>query len=123
MKKIVCAVFGIILVLSAGGAALGWDAEGVIYGTDIEYSGLEVSKNGVAVKLTNTSNTDVKVSLKLTFNDRNGSSLGYSIFGLREIQAGSYADISRNYLNGKWKACRDAARMELVKMTYEPIYY
>jgi uncharacterized protein YxeA len=123
MKKIVCAVFGIILVLSAGGVALGWDAEGAIYGTDIEYSGLAVSKNGVAVKLTNTSNTDVKVSLNLIFYDRNGHSLGYSIFGLREIQAGSYADISGNYLNGKWKACRDAVRMEFVKMTYEPIYY
>jgi hypothetical protein len=112
-----------LLTLAACGAALGWDAEGVIYGTDIEYSGLTVSKNGVAVKLTNTSNTDVKVSLKLTFHNANGGSLGYSIFGLREIQAGSYADISRNYLNGKWKECRDAARMEFVKMTYEPIYY
>ncbi|MDR1510091.1 MAG: hypothetical protein LBS53_10665 [Synergistaceae bacterium] len=123
MKKISCAVLGIILTLSVSGAALGWDTEGVIYGTDIEYSGLVVSKSGVAVKLTNTSNTDVKVSLKLTFYGRNGSSLGYSIFGLREIQAGSYADISKNYLNGKWKECRDAARMEFVKMTYEPIYY
>lgn len=123
MKKIVCAVLGIILALLTSITALGWDAEGVIYGTDIEYSGLVVSKSGVAVKLTNTSNTDVKVSLKLTFYDRNGNSRGYSIFGLREIQAGSHADISRNYLNGKWKECRDAVRMEFVKMTYEPIYY
>ncbi|MDR2779900.1 MAG: hypothetical protein LBB28_02115 [Synergistaceae bacterium] len=123
MKKITCAVLGIILILATSGAVFGWDAEGVIYGTDVEYSGLAVSKNGVSVKLTNTSNTDVKVSLKLTFYDKNGSSLGYSIFGLREIQADFYADISGNYLNGKWKECRDAARMEFVKMTYEPIYY
>jgi hypothetical protein len=123
MKKITCAALAMLLILMSCGTILGWDAEGVIYGTDIEYSGLSVTKSGVAVKLTNISDTDVKLSLKLTFSDRNGNSLGYAIFGLREIKARSYANISKNYLNGKWKECRDAARMEFVKMTYEPIYY
>jgi hypothetical protein len=123
MKKIACAALGLLLVLTANGAVFGWNAEGVINGTDIEYSGLLVSKSGVAVKLINISNTDVKISLKLTFYNINGSSLGYSIFGLREIGADSYADISKNYLSGKWKECRDAARIEFDKMTYEPIYY
>jgi hypothetical protein len=105
------------------GSLWAWEANGAIPGTDIEFSNLEVSKKGVAVRLANTSSDDVKVSLKLTFYDRNGNALGYSLFGLREIPAGAYSDISGNYLNGKWKPCRDSQRIEFAKMTYEPIYY
>jgi hypothetical protein len=111
------------VVLSAADCAQAWSSDGVISGTDLEYSGLSVTKKGVSVRLTNTSGDDVKVSLKLTFYDVNGSSLGYSIFGLREIGARQQVEVSDNYLTGKWKPCRDSQRMEFLKMTYEPIYY
>ncbi|MDR3280528.1 MAG: hypothetical protein LBT23_08445 [Synergistaceae bacterium] len=122
MKKIFMAILIVSFAFIIARAASAWPAEGVIYGADIEYSGMSVTKNGVSVKLTNTSGNDVKVSLKLTFYDTKGNSLGYSIFGLREIAAGGYADISNNHLNGKWKPCRDAQRIDFSKMTYEPLY-
>ena len=103
-------------------AASVWDADGVIPGTDIEYSGLSVTRSGVSVKLTNTSADDVKVSLRLTFFDRSGNSIGYSLFGLREIWAENFVTISNNYLNGNWRACRDAPRIDFARMTYELIY-
>jgi hypothetical protein len=81
-----------------------------------------VSKSGVSVRLANTSGYDVRVSLKLTFFDGYGNSIGHSVFGLREISAGEPVEISGNYLSGKWKECRDAAKISFVKMTYEPIY-
>ena len=130
MKKIFrgfCAA-GIFMALifatgvKASYAAPVWPAEGVISGTDIEYAGLSVSAGGVSVRLTNTAGHDVKVSLRLTFLDRNGNTLGYSIFGLREIYAGRYVSISNNHLNGSWRTCRDAPRMVFSSMTYEPIY-
>ena len=100
-----------------------WAVDGVIRGTEIEYSGLTVSRSGVSVRLTNTSTDDVKVSLKLTFLDRGGNSIGHSIFGLREIEAGASVTISNNHLNGNWRACRDSARIDFARMTYEYIYY
>ena len=129
MEKFFCAAraatFILILTLwiaVSGTVASAWTADGVIPGTEIEYSELSVSKSGVSVKLTNTSAYDVKVSLKLTFLDREGNSLGYAIFGLREMEAGDSVTISNNYLNGNWKTCRDSARMDFSRMTYEPIY-
>jgi hypothetical protein len=110
------------LILIIAGTSYAWTTDGVIPGTDIKYSGMSVTKNGVNVKLTNVSDNDVKISLKLTFYDANGNSVGYSLFGLREIYAGGYADVSNNFLNGKWKQCRDSQRMGFSKMTYEPIY-
>lgn len=109
----------ILLMFAAGANA--WDEQGTIYGTDIEYSQLALSKNGVQVRLTNTYETDIKLSLRLTFYDRTGNTIGYSLFGLREIPRSSYVEIGNNYLNGNWRACRDAARIEWQKMTYEPI--
>jgi hypothetical protein len=122
MKKIFLAITMAAVFFASAKAVFAWDAEGLVPGTDIRYSGLAVSKGGVAVKLTNTSGDDVKVSLKLTFFDANGNSIGYTIFGLREIYANSSADISGNHLSGKWKPCRDSARIDFSKMTYEPIY-
>ena len=130
MKKNHCAARAAILILIFAMAitishrvVFAWETDGVIAGTDIEYSALVVSRQGVSVKLTNTSNDDVKVSLKLMFLDRTGNSLGYSIFGLREIGGGDSATVTNNYLNGNWRKCRDSARMDFSKMTYEPIYY
>ena len=121
MKRLFTAglTLSILLVLVAG--AYAWEAQGMIYGTDIEYSMLELSKNGVRVRLANTYDTGVRLSLRLAFYDRTGNTIGYSLFGLREIPGGAYVDISGNYLNGNWRACRDAARIEWQKMTYEPI--
>ena len=102
--------------------AFAWEANGVIPGTEIEYSGLAISRQGVSVKLTNTSTDDVKVSLRLTFFDRTGNSLGYSLFGLREIRAGDSVTVSNNYLNGNWRACRNASRIGFARMTYDYIY-
>lgn len=102
--------------------AYAWDAQGKIYGTDIEYSNLAVTKNGVDVKFTNTYYSDVKISLRLNFYDRTGNLLGYSIFGLQEIPAETYVDINGNYLNGNWRKCRDAAKLQWQRMTYEILY-
>ena len=129
MKKCFCAeravtliiVFVMVITVSHT-AAFAWDAEGVIAGTGIEYTGLSVTRSGVSVKLTNTSPFDVKVSLRLTFLDRDGNTVGYTIFGLREIWAGNSVTISNNYLNGNWRACRDAPRMNFSRMTYEYLY-
>jgi len=123
LRKLYQFIFIVSLTLITAGVACAWNTDGEIPGTDIEYSGLSVTKNGVGVKLTNASGYDVKISLKLTFYDNNGNSMGYSIFGLREIGADGYADISNNYLNGKWKLCKDAPRIDFSRMTYEPIYY
>ncbi|MDR1916874.1 MAG: hypothetical protein LBQ58_09905 [Synergistaceae bacterium] len=122
MKKIFLIVLAVSLILCSCSTLAAWDAEGAVPQTDIEFSSLEVSKGGVRVRLTNKSDYNVKVSLRLAFTDSEGNGIGYSIFGLREIPAGSYVDISNNYLNGNWKKCRDAHRMIWQKMTYEPIY-
>ena len=129
MKKILYAARAVttIIIFAAAitashAATPSWEADGVIPGTEIEYSGLSVTRSGVSVKLTNTSFFDVKVSLRLTFFDRNGNSLGYSLFGLREIWAESSVNITNNFLNGNWRACRDAPRMDFVRMTYEYLY-
>ena len=129
MKKCFCAarVVTLIIIFSmtvaiSHATAFAWEVDGVIPGTEIEYSGLSVSRSGVSVKLTNSSPGDVKVSLRLTFLDREGNSLGYTIFGLREIWAGNSVTITNNYLNGNWRACRDAPRINFAAMTYEPIY-
>ena len=103
-------------------AAHAWDAQGKIYGTDIAYSNLTVTKNGVDVKFTNTFHSDVKISLRLNFYDRSGNLLGYSLFGLREIPAETYVDVGGNYLNGNWRKCRDATRIEWQRLTYEILY-
>lgn len=110
------------MVLVAAVCASAWENSGVVHGTGVEYSNLAVSKSGVNVTLTNTEEFPVKISLRLNFYDRNGNSIGYSLFGLREIEAGGKKEIVGNYLNGKWKTCRDAFRMEWQKMTYDVLY-
>ena len=112
-----------MIITVSGVAAFAWEADGAIPGTWIEYSGLTVSRSGVSVRLTNTSPNDVNVSLRLTFFDRGGNSLGYSLFGLREIWAGESVTFSNNHLNGNWRACRDAPRINFSRMTYEYIYH
>ena len=121
MKGLFAAILSLSILLTFVACAGAWDEQGTIYGTDIEYSSLTLSKNGVRVRLTNTYETAVKLSLRLTFYDRTGNTIGYSLFGLREIPGDAYVDIGGNYLNGNWRACRDAARIEWQKMTYEPI--
>jgi hypothetical protein len=123
LKKIISFAMSMTFLIVTASAAFSWPADGIIPGTDLEFSSLEVSREGVSVKLTNTSGDDVKVSLRLTFYDRESNAIGYSLFGLREIPAGSSIAVSRNYLNGKWKPCRDAPKGVFQKMTYEPIYY
>ena len=121
MKKIrlfLCLALAMFSVTTAHA----WEAQGKIYGTDVEYSNLAITRNGVDVKFTNTYDSDVKISLRLNFYDRTGNLLGYSIFGLREIPAETYVDINGNYLNGNWRHCRDAAKMEWQRMTYEILY-
>ena len=129
MKKILyaaCAVTTIIIfamaIPASHAATPSWETEGVIPGTEIEYSGLSITRSGVSVKLTNTSAYDVKVSLRLTFFSRDGNSIGYSLFGLREIWAENSVNITNNFLNGNWRACRDSPRMNFTSMTYEYLY-
>lgn len=122
MKRTILAATAALCLLIAAGAAYSWEAQGTVYGTDIDYSSLAVSREGVKVRFANTYDTDVKVSLKLHFYDKAGNAIGYSIFGLREIPGNTYIDVEKNYLNGNWRACRDAFRIRWEKMTYEPIY-
>jgi hypothetical protein len=102
--------------------ASAWEANGGIPGTEIGYSNLQVSREGVSVRLVNTSGTNIKISLRLAFFDRSGNETGYSLFGLREIPKESYVDIAGNYLSGGWKVCKGAPRIEWRKMTYEFVY-
>jgi hypothetical protein len=99
-----------------------WETNGKIPGTEVEFSGLQVSKSGVTVRLKNSEPTDVKISLELSFYDKYNNSIGHSIFGVREISQGTYVDITGNYLSGVWKSCKNATRMEWKKMTYEYLY-
>ena len=122
MRRFFLASLATLIILTSASALFAWEADGGVPGTEIEYSGLGVSKDGVSVKLTNASTGDVKVSLKLRFFDAGGNEIGYSIFGLREIPAGDSVEISGNHLSGRWKPCRDAARMNFSRMTYETIY-
>ncbi|MDR3321274.1 MAG: hypothetical protein LBS93_02410 [Synergistaceae bacterium] len=108
--------------LVAAARLMAWSAAGFVPETEIEYSDLQVTRDGVSVKLTNGSQIDVKVSLSVTFYDDSGNKVGHTIFGLRKISAGSVAEISRNYLTGNWRGCRDAPRAEWRKMTYEYLY-
>ena len=89
MKKIICIAIAVLSVLVTAAVSCAWNADGVIPGTEISYSGLTVSKDGVAVKLTNNSVSDVRVSLKLTFFNADGNADGYALFGLRTIAAGA----------------------------------
>jgi hypothetical protein len=122
MKKTVCIAAAVLSVFLASAAVYAWNADGVIPGTDISYAELSVSRGGVAVKLTNTSSYDVKISFKLTFVNEDGNTDGYALFGLRTIAAGKEVAVSRNYLTGNWRTCGKSARIILEKMTYEPIY-
>lgn len=115
-------IFAMICLLLFASLAHAWEKEGVIPTTELEFEGLDISKKGVGVKLTNTSHTPVKVSLKLTFFDERSNSIGYAIFGLREIKGDSYVNIAETHLNGNWKKCREAYRIEWRAMTYELIY-
>lgn len=110
----------ILLVLAP--LAFAWEKEGKIATTELAFSELEVNKKGVNVKLTNTSHTAIKASLKLTFFDERGNTIGYTLFGLREIAGDSYINIAENFLNGNWKKCRDSYRAEWQPMTYELVY-
>jgi uncharacterized protein YxeA len=123
MKKIFYLLLLLSLILLTEEALFAWEADGIIPGTDITFSNLALSKNGVSVKLVNSSSDDVRVSLKLSFYNNNGNTIGYSLFGVREIAAGASAEISGNHLSGKWKQCKEAQRTEFLKMTYEPLYY
>jgi hypothetical protein len=111
-----------VIELASPARLAAWNAAGGVPETEIEYSDMQVSKEGVTVKLANRSQTDVKVSLRVAFLDASGNEIGHSLFGLREIAAGSAAEVSRNYITGKWKECRDAPRAEWRKMTYEYLY-
>jgi uncharacterized protein YxeA len=122
-KKTLAAVCAaVILVSAAFNRASAWETNGRIPGTEIDYSNLQISKEGVEVRLFNFSNTDIKISLRLAFFDKSGNETGYSLFGLREIPKESYVDIAGNHLSGDWKACKGASRIEWRKMTYEFIY-
>jgi hypothetical protein len=123
MKKLLLLMMVVSFIFATCGVLAAWDANGIIPGSDVEFSSLAVSKSGVNVRLTNKSEYDVKISLKLIFRDGGANDIGYSILGLREIPAGSYSDISGNYLNGNWRNCRGAERLVWQLMTYEPIYH
>lgn len=112
----------VLLLLLLSLPAPAWEKKGIIPGTELEFSELGVSKSGVSVRLTNPSQTAVKVSIRLAFFDERGNSLGYTVFALREIAGGSYVNIADNFLNGSWKKCRDAYRSEWQPMTYELVY-
>jgi hypothetical protein len=117
------AIFSAVLILSmAACPASAWEANGRIPGTEIGYTGLIVSKEGVSVRFSNTSQTDIKLSLALHFYDKAGNDIGHSIFALMEIRGGGYADFAGNYLTGRMKDCRGAPRIEWKKMTYEYLY-
>ena len=122
MKKTICIAAAVLSVFMTVSALYAWNDGGVIPGTDISYSELTVSRDGVAVKLTNNSGSDVRVSLKLTFLNTDGYADGYALFGVRTIAAGTEAAVSRNYLTGNWRTCRKSAKIIFEKMTYEPIY-
>lgn len=123
MKKYsILTAVAVAIILVQATISPAWEAKGQIHGTEISYADLQLTKAGANVRLTNQSHTPVKVSLRLAFYGRNGNSIGYTLFGLREIPADSYVDISGNYLNGNWKACTDAYRMEWQKMTYQIVY-
>jgi hypothetical protein len=121
MKKTIC-IAAVLSVFLSVAAVYAWNADGVIPGTDISYSELTVSRDGVAVKLTNNSNYDARVSLKLTFFNEDGNADGYALFGLRTIAAGTEVAVSRNYLTGNWRTCNKSARIIFEHMTYQPIY-
>lgn len=95
---------------------------GMLPGTDIGYSNFSVSKSGITIRFTNTFNVDAKFSARVTFYDRNGNTLGYSVFGLREIPGESSIDIAGNHLSGDWKKCKRADRVDWQPMTYEVLY-
>jgi hypothetical protein len=123
MKKFLFLTTAVSFIFASCTVLAAWDANGTVPGADVEFSSLDISRNGVSVRLTNKSGYDVRISLKLIFQDGGGNSIGYSIFGLREIPEGSYADISGNYLNGNWRKCRAAERLVWQRMTYEPVYH
>ncbi len=121
-RKNILALLAILLLVACTSLAYAWEKEGSIPTTELTFSELTVSKKGVSLKLTNTSHTPIKISARLTFYDQGGNTIGYTVFGLREIPEGSYVNIAENYLNGNWRKCRDAYRTEWRPMTYELVY-
>lgn len=121
-RKIILMILVVIVALFCSSSSNALETNGKIYDTDVEYSDLVISKEGVSLKLTNTFSTPVKLSFSINFYDKNGNKIGHSIFGLRELAAESSSEYRGNYITGSWKACRDSFRAVFEKMTYEPIY-
>lgn len=122
LKALMPAALALCILLASAPLAIAWEANGILPGTDVEYTNLTVTKRGVSVRLQNMDDYPVKLSLRLSFFDRSGNTLGYSLFGLREIRSGKYIEFTNNHLSGSWKPCRDAARMEWKCLTHEVIY-
>lgn len=111
-----------VVFTAISGYAWALEKEGVIASTELTFSELEITKKGVSVRISNTSGTTIRTSLRLSFFDSYGNSLGYTIFGLREISGDTFVNISENSLSGNWKQCRDAYRMVWSAMTYDLLY-
>ena len=109
--------------LSAAESAYPFPVNGVIQGTDVEYSNLELTKSGVSVTLTNRSPGVVRISSQMLFLDKNATKIAGSIFALRDLEPGASINIDSNYLDGSWKkAKKETFRLEWKPMTYEHIY-
>lgn len=119
LRKTILAAACLLLFASLAHA---WEKDGLIPATELEFAELKISRKGVSVKLINTSHTPIKASLKLTFSDNRGNTIGYAIFGLREIGGGNYVNIAETHLNGDWKKCQEAYRAEWQPMTYQLVY-
>lgn len=112
-----------LTAIYAFAAESNWATSGTIPGTELAFTDLSVTKQGLSVRVTNNSLDPVKVSLRISFFDNQGNNIGHSVIALREVPAEAFFDVTNNYINGNWKACRDSHRMEFRHMTYEVLYY
>lgn len=106
-----------LLLLSTTAFAL--SSSGIVPDTTIEYSGLEVRKEGVNVVLVNSSDVTVRISVKLLFFNAENDRIAETFFALREIAPRGSSGVQNNFLNGNWKKTAKAPRLRWELFTYD----
>ena len=117
MKRIRVAILPLFLLLLST-VAFALPNSGVVSGTGVAYSNLEVNKNGVDIQLINSSDATIRISVKLLFLNAEDERISETFFAVREIEPGAYSRVKNNFLNGNWKKTAKAPRIRWELFTY-----
>jgi hypothetical protein len=117
MKRI-CIAVSLFFLLILSTIAFALPNSGIVYGTDVAYSNLDVNKNGVDIDLINSSDATVRISVKLHFLNAENERIAETFFALREMEPGASSHFKSNFLKGNWKKAVKAPRIRWELFTY-----